>query len=456
MSFMTKLLGKIRFGGKNNSILFYFTITISLILLMASCSKPAGLIGVVVQPEDSKLKVGYTDTVTVRTYSRGEDTVRTDKLSTSQLGSNMDPVFGHTTAGLFVQFRLEDVGHSFGGQSAQVDSLVLYLAYANYYADTNTSQTIHAYEMGERIYVDSIYYSNIDMPIGIIDFANFEYTPRPHDTLFINGDSIPSIQRIDLMANTELAEYLIKAPAEDMDDNEEFYDYFKGLYLVTSQVSEGGAIISYNVLSPFSKMTLYYHNEDADSLSFDYTITTDCATANKYFHDHSTGNISFRLQVVEGDTLLGRQNIYVQGLGGVSSIIKFPFIKEWNKLGIVALNEAKLILSGSEDDPLWRAPQQLSMAEIQDDGSYGFLVDQVEETDLYFGGDYKSSTNSYTFRITRYLQSLLDNPDKKDNGLYLITSGTSLYSNRFVFDGYQPSIDTARRIKLELLYTNLD
>ena len=413
------------------------------------------MIGVIVQPEDTKLKIGYTDTVTVRVYSREEDSVRTDELSVSQLGSNMDPVFGHITAGVFVQFMLEEADHNFG-PNAQVDSMVLYLLYSDSYGDTNTPQTIRAYEMEERLDVDSAYYSNLEVQTGSTDFADYEYIPRPHDTLFINNDSLPGIQKVNMTANMELAEKLITAPDDAMADNDAFKDFFKGLYLVTDPVSEGGAIVSYDVFSNFSEMILYYHNDDADSLSFDYTITLLNSTVNKYVYDHSAGDISFKQQVVDGDTSLGQQNFYLQGLGGVASVIKFPFIKEWDKLSPVAINEAKLIISGSETDPLWGAPPQLSMAEIQDDGTFGYLVDQVEELEIYFGGDYKSSTNSYTFRITRYLQSLIDNPDKKDNGLYLITTGASIHANRFVFDGYKPTIDTARRIKVELLFTELN
>jgi hypothetical protein len=254
--------------------------------------------------------------------------------------------------------------------------------------------------------------------------------------------------------NAELANKLLTAPDNVMDSNSAFQEYFKGIHLVADPVEYGGAILSFDVLSNFSQMILFYHNDEEDSLSFDYMITPLNATVNTYEHNFENAEHFFRQQVLEGDTTLGQENFYLQGTSGTASIIKFPNFKKWNKN--VALNEAKLVLSGSEDPPLWGAPRQLSMAEIQDDGSYGYIVDQVDELDVYFGGDYKSSTNSYTFRITRYLQSLISDPEKNDNGLFLIPTGSSIFPNRYIFDGSNPLAEEARRIKLEIIYTDLN
>lgn len=453
---MIKLLGKkSRVAGKNSFTPFYISLAISFVLLFAACSKPAGLIGVIVQPEDSKLKIGYTDTATVYAYSRPDDSIRTDELSVNLIGSNMDPVFGNTTASVYLQFMLENADHSFG-PNPKLDSVILHLLYADSYGDTNTMQTMRAYELLEDIYVDSVYYSNIDLDIGSVDFADFDFVPHLSDSTILDGDTLAPMLRVNLTANPELGEKLLKASVDDMASNEAFQAYFKGLFITTDAVSEGGSIVSYNILSNYSEMLLYYSNDDQDSLRFDYMISLLNATINKYDHNFETGNADFKQQVLYGDTTLASQNFYVQGVSGVATIIKIPNMKEWNKLGPVAINEAKLILSGSESDPLWGAPSKLSMAEIQDDGTFDYLVDQSEELEVYFGGSYVESTNSYTFRITRYIQALIDDPDKKDNGLYLINTGASVFPNRFIFDGFAPAADTARRIKLEILYTQLN
>lgn len=452
---MTKLLGKIRLGRENNFIPFYVALTFSFILIISSCSKPAGLIGVVVQPDGAKLKIGYTDTTTIFAYSKPEDSIKSSQLDVNLLGSNMDPVFGNTTASIYMQFMLENADHDFG-PNPKLDSVVLHLLYRGAYGDTNTMQTLHTYELLESIYKDSIYYSNIDLPVGTTDFSDFSFIPRPSDSVVVGSDTLPPMLRVNLTASPELGEYLLDAEPEDMASNEAFQEYFKGLFVTTDPVNEGGSLISFDVLSNYSEMLLYYSNDDQDSLRFDYMVTLLNPTIGKYFHDFETGDMDFKMQVLDGDTALGAQNFYYQGASGVVTVIKIPFMKSWNELGPVAINEAKLILSGSENDPLWSAPVKMSLIQIEDDGSFNPLSDQTEESSIYFGGEYNSAANNYTFRITRYIQALIDDPNETNNELYLYSSAGQFFPNRFVFDGYQPSLDTARRLKLEVLYTKLN
>ena len=454
MNFMIKSSGKIKGSGLFLSIPYLLTILfVSFLLLIAACSKPAGLIGVIVQPEDSRLPVVYTDTAEIMVYSIPEDSVRSDELSVNLIGANYDPVFGQTIGGVYLQFNLEEAKHRFGPNPV-MDSMFHILLYRDSYGDTNTPLTFRAYEMEEGIFRDSVYHSNLQLPLKSTDISNTTFIPRPHDSLIFGGDTLPPILKVRMDFNNELANKLLAAPDYAMDSNAGFQDYFKGVYVVADPVENGGALLSFDILSNFSEMIIYYHNDTVDSLSFDYMITPLNATVNTYEHNFDNAEYFFRQQVVEGDTTLGKDNFYLQGGSGVATILKFPNFKRWSKN--IALNEAKLVLSVSENDPLWGSPQQLSMAQIKDDGSFDYLEDQVEELEVYFGGDYKVSTNSYTFRITRYLQSLITDPDKNDNGLYLIPTGASIFPNRVIFDGSAPMTEGARRVRLDIIYTDLN
>ncbi len=454
MNSMIKSSGKIKGVRLFLSISHIFSILlISFLLLIAACSKPAGLIGVVVQPEDSRLPVVYTDTAEIFVYSIPEDSVRSDELSVNVIGANYDPVFGQTIGGVYLQFNLEEARHRFGPNPV-MDSMILFLLYRDSYGDTTTPLTFRAYEMEAGIDRDSVYYSNLELPIKNTDVSNTNFIPSPSDSLIFGGDTLPPMLKVRMDFNDELANKLLMAPDYAMDSNSGFHDYFKGVYVVADPVEYGGALLSFDILSNYSEMILYYHNDTVDSLSFDYMITPLNATINTYEHNFDNSDFLFRQQVVEGDTTLGEDNFYLQGGSGVASIIKFPNFKNWSKNTV--LNEAKLVLNVSEEEPLWGVPEQLSMAQIEDDGSFGYLPDQIEELEIYFGGGYKSSTNSYTFRITRYLQSLISDPDKNDNGLYLIPTGASIFPNRVIFDGTNPSLEGARRLHLEIIYTDLN
>ena len=253
---MIKSLGKIRLEGKKLSIPFIFSILfISGLIILESCSKPAGLIGVVVQPDDSKLALKYTDTVEVMVYSIPEDSVRSDELSVNVIGANSDPIFGQTVGGAYLQFNLEEAKHRFGPNPV-MDSMVLFLLYRDVYGDTNARLTFRSYEMLEGINRDSVYYSNLKLPLGTTDMSNTSFYPRPSDSLVFAGDTLPPMLKVRMDYNEELANKLLAAPDNAMDSNSAFQEYFKGIYVVADPIEYGGSLISFDVLSNFSEMIL--------------------------------------------------------------------------------------------------------------------------------------------------------------------------------------------------------
>lgn len=451
---MTRLLAvKKSFKLKSLHFVFIF-FSLFLIIILNSCYKPAGQIGDEIQPDQSRLKVFYSDTSTVYAYSVPEDTVRSDELSRNQLGSIVDPVFGTTNASIYTQFALSKFNNDFGSNPV-MDSLILSLYYNGSYGDTTTQLNLHVYEMTEMIYDSSIYYSNINKTYDPTDYANYSFVPLPHDSLVVDGDTLPPMLRVNLSGNPTLANKLLDASAADLENNNAFQEYFNGLYIVCDQVGSNGSILYFNLLETFSKLTIYYHNDSTDNLFFNFLINSNCAWVNKYEHDFTTGSSEFKQQVVNGDTALGKQQFYVQGLAGVRSIIKFPFVNNWNELGNVAVNEAKLFLTGSENPPYLGAPEQLVLFKINEDGTYTLLDDYVNNSINYFGGVYKSSSNQYQFRITQYIQDRISNPNEPDYGLYLNVFGSSINPQRFIINGDQPVSDTVSKLRLEIVYTDL-
>lgn len=450
---MTRLLA-INKPFKLKSLTFtYFSLIFFLIVSLSSCYKPAGQIGDEIQPDQSKLRIFYSDTTTVNAYSVPEDSVRSDELTRNQLGSIADPVFGSTVSSFYTQFSLSSLSQSFGTNPV-MDSIFLYLYYDGFYGDTATQLKVGVYEMEDSINIDSKYYSNINKAVYPTDYANYSFYPKPGDSIIVAGDTLPPMLRINLSANPALGEKLLSAPAEAMASNEAFHEYFKGLYVTTDPVGSNGSILYFNLLESFSRLIIHFKNDEADSLYYNFLINSQSARVNRYQHDFSTGSAALQQQVVNGDTALGAQQYYVQGIGGIKSVIKFPNIREWSKLGNVAVNEAKLILGGAEKPPYNGSPSKVIVVQITEDGSYTVLSDNLEFGD-YFGGTYKSSTNEYQFRITSYIQSIISNPSQPDYGLYLFVYGSSINPQRFIFNGNNPVADTLSRIRLEMVYTDL-
>ncbi len=451
ISFMTRL------SEKNSSSKFSITLITLFalfIILFNSCSKEPGQIGFIIQPDESKLNVAFSDTTTIYAFSEAIDSIRSDKLSVSAFGSLRDPVFGGTTAGFYTQFILSVNGHDFG-EERQLDSLVLKLGYEGYYGDTNVVLTAHIYEMLKDISKDSVYYSNLQLPLNPTDYSNFSFEPRPTDSVVYYEDTLPAMLRINLTdISTELGNKLLGATVDDMEDSEIFQEYFNGLFVQSQPVNDEGAILYFGLTSPYTSLSLYYSNSEQDSLRYEYLITTTTATVNKYEHEYNTANQDFKSQVINGDTSLGQQNFYAQGYSGVQSLIKIPHIRKWAQEGNVAINEAKLILPGSSENEFFDAPRQMYLLNIEEDGLGSGLIDATEG-DNYFDGYYNDDRNLYEFRITRYIQSLISDTTLPNRGLYLFLFGGSVHPERFIFKGNQNGSDSTGGIKLEILYTDL-
>jgi len=443
-------------NSKLKSLLNYSSLLVVILLLLSSCAKEPGKIGFVIQPEDSKLIVGFSDTTTIYGFSELIDSIRSDKLNVNAFGSLRDPVFGGTTAGIYTQFILSVNGHDFG-EDRQLDSLVLTLAYQGYYGDTTTTLTAHTYEMMSKIDKDSVYYSNLQLPVSATDYSNYSFLPKPNDSLVLlpSNDTIAPMLWLNLSDNsTVLGNKLLNATEADMEDSDAFQEFFYGLFVQSQPVYDDGTMLYFGLASANSKLTIYYSNSEQDSLKFDYLVTTSTATVNKYEHNYNSADALFQSQVILGDTMLGAQQLYAQGYGGVQSIIKLPYLNKWARRKNVAINEAKLVLPGISTDEFFGAPSQMYLLEIGEDGKGVSLPDQFEG-DRYFDGSYNESSNSYEFRITRYVQSLISDTTQANNGLYLFLYGGSIHPERFIFKGNEQTSDSSSHMKLEILYTDL-
>ena len=421
---------------------------------LTSCTKKPGLVGSNLLP-DSAMNVLSTDTSTISVHSIPLDTTVTSHQSVVYLGSIKDPVFGVTTAGFYAQL-IQIITYNRFGSNPQPDSLIMQLAYSSVYGDTTAPITIHVYELASDIYNDSTYYSNGRADVYPTDYADYSFIPHASNSIVMAaGDTLKGVIRINLSKlSNALAEKLIKTDTMYLDSNYLFIHYFKGLYFTADQANSGGALASFIPISTNTMLTLYYHNDSTDSLNFHYAISDSCAIFNHYKHNFNLGSPQLVNQVVQKDTLLGQKQFYVQGVGGIQTIIKFPNIKKFARMGKISINEAKLVLPGFEPQPYLGEPASLSLIQINSDSSYSILPDEMEGG-AYFGGGYAGSTNSYTFRLTHYIQSLIQDTTQKNAGLMLYVTSSAITPQRYIFNGPQPASDTLSRAKLEILYTKL-
>jgi len=429
--------------------------------LLASCNKDPYEVGLDLLPPSDTLYVSQFDTVTVVAYSEREDSVRSDEMSALMLGSILDPVFGKTTASFYTQFLLSSESIDFG-VNPRLDSLVLLLYYDSWFGDTNTLQQVRVFEMSEDISYDSNYYSNQQAGTYGIELANTTYKPRPTDSVTIWGEKVAPHLRINLSNSTSyLGNKILFAPEDVLSSNAAFINFMKGLYVEAIPVNGNGALITYVPIDGLSKMVLYFHNDDNDSLHFNLPIDNTAARFNTFDHnEYLEAAPDFKQQVIYKDTALGRNQLYLQTLGGVKVRIRFPYIRSLaDSLGTIAINNAVLKLKNPENDTTWDPPSQLALYKVDSTGKIGALLDYVEGIS-YFGGTYNSDEQEYWFRLTRHIQNLLINDTLINYDLVLYASDPLIKApsaNRVLLNGTNPfySPSPGDNLHLEIIYTKL-
>lgn len=426
--------------------------------IITSCNKNPYELGLDLLPPSDTIYVSMMDTVTVQAFSVREDSIRTDEMPSLILGSVLDPVFGKTTASFCSQFFLYNEETDFG-TNPHLDSLVLLLYYETPYGDTNTIQQLRVFELSEDLILDSSYYSNQLPGIYGIELANLTYAPRPNVDVIIGGDTLPPHLRINLSGNTNyLGNKILYAPSNVLSSNTEFIKFMKGLYVEAMPVGSRGALVDYSSSEGLTRLVLYFHNDDEDSLSIDLPIATTAARYNMFDHNgYLDAGPELKQQILYKDTLLGKDRLYLQTMSGVKIILRIPYIRSLDSLGPIAINSAILKFRSPDPDTSWIPPPELAMYKVDTAGKLGVIIDELDGTD-YFGGIYNADDHAYWFRLTRHIQRLLVNDTLRNYDLCLYASDPldrSIDPGRVILNGTDPfdASATVKNLKLTITYT---
>lgn len=430
-----------------------------LCLFAAGCKEPE-ITSPGILPDSDKLGLLSTDTSTVISFTIPDDSIRSDETSLSLLGVYNDPVFGVAKASVYTQVRLSAENVDFGNTSdLRIDSVILSLVYTGKYGNTYP-QSFKVFELSEDMYKDSNYYSTKTFLYKVPEIGKVtNLVPNMEDSAVVGGLAEPPQLRIAL--NKSVGDQLIKAGSDKYQNNTAFLNYFKGLFIVadTSVLpSPGdGAILYFNLLSPYSKLTVYYtsgnyhsiHQNpvETEKLKFDFFINENCARMTNFGFNRSGTSL------FAGDLINGNHQVYIQSMSGAKAKIKLPFLENYIAKGRVAVNKAEIILNVEDNSTDVFSPHtNLFLTDIDSAGNAGFLIDQFEEN---YGGSYNPATGQYVFDITRHVQYLLTGfyeGKNSDYGLYLMAGGKSVNANRTILKGNK---NADGGVKLKISYTPL-
>jgi len=427
-------------------------------ILIMSCSKKPDTIGLDLVNENTPV-IGYDTTIEVTAYSTFEKSVASDETSVNLLGSMTTETFGMTSASFYTQIRTSILNPDFS-ENAEVDSVILTMVYNDAYGNINTEQNLKIFRLTDSLSLEHSYFSDTSLNFEeAYLYADYSFFPDTNKTIIVDttdDDTTFQAARLRINLNEYFAQDILNLGDGDTtvwDSQENFTNAFKGLYIQSENITstgEGG-ILSFDLLSDYSNITMYYKNsEEDDSLSHIFNINFNCARVGRYVHDYSL--ITDPDFVVEGDSIIGSEYLFLQCLGGINAELKFPGITEWAESGAKVINEAKITFSlAGESSTEYPPSNTLIMFKNTESGGYDFMRDQTQGED-YFGGQYNSTSNSYTFRVALHMQDLI--AGEMDLGAGLFPNAKSIKASQMKFFGLKNG--EPRSLKLQITYTDLE
>ena len=444
-----------------------FLLMCGWMVILASCDKD-NFIGKDLLPEEDLLNSARIDTFPIVTYTDRDDSVVTSQNRFYALGSLSNDRYGNSTASIYAQLRLP-AANLFFGESPAVDSVVLTLDYSSYHGDTTQLHTVNVLRVSEPMLTSRNYHNDErfrTLPVPIGRRSNFKANVLDSVTLADGSKWEPHL-RIRMFDS--FGSNLINLDSNFLSSDTAFIEYLQGICIqpdTTAGFSNG--IMSFDMASAISGVRIYYHNTEADSLSILFPFTG--VKTNYFTHQYNLGTDAYTA-LTEPDTTNGDAFSYVQGFGGLRTIIKLPSLTD---LQDVSINKAELVFTMTNDGARYfPAPPKVGLVAL-DSLEHNFYYVNLYSFELYssivddnFGqtdiGGIAIKTISdvtgrtvyeYRYNITRQIQDIIEG-DLDNNGFALICYPGNRVPNAVTLGGPQ-CVRQEFRPRFSITYTTIN
>lgn len=425
---------------KRHFLIFFIGLAF-VAIFFNSCQTSDSSIGIELLSTDELLQTGYVDTISIEGYTVYDDTLNTLGCTYALIGSLNDPVFGQTQANFYTQIRPSTSKVNFG-TSPVADSAFLYLPYRKVsYGDSVSNLKFKVYMLSEGFNDSVSMYSHNTLEYSDDDFIG--------ETVFKPNYS-GSNPHLKIPLNQKFTEKLFTADTSLMNDVDKFLNFFKGIAIIAEpQIHQNsGSVVGFNIPSDLCKITIFYQAQgDTAQKKYDFLINSFCKRFQHYSHNYAEAVPQLKNQL-DGDLSLGDEFVFLQAMSGVKTKISFPYIKNLKGDEIIAINDAQLIIKSASNSDVFPKPTKLS---IRLAGANGTTCPMAlpDETTGYFDGTYNEKTQTYRFRISRYVQQIINDEIDGRNGLFLSIPASNT-GTRLVLHGFK---SPEAQIKLYIKYS---
>ena len=378
------------------------------------------------------------------------DTVRTDRVSRMLLGKLYDKTFGLSTAEYYTQLMLSTSSFNVPDDIDEFDSLILYLAYDDFYGffdDPHSGfvegQRVNIYELSEDLVSDKEYYSNATASFKneIIGTANLVVSDA--DVLAADRNKNPTLR---IRINDEIKDRIFTEQA--FSKNDDWLEFFKGIKVSISQNSDptedgSGALAYFDLLADESRMELYY-TSDSKTESYEFAIDGEAQRFSNLYNNYENASVFEKIGIKD------KEINYLSSLGGLRTEFTFKIPEELLEQVPISINKAELVIP--YDEPLfpeYDASSRLVIIQKDESDNWVLPIDWFKGGPDYFGGSLDAVNKEYRFNLSSTLHEVINNGDTELK-MYISISGNSVTGNRMkLFSG----VGTTKKIYLILTYS---
>ncbi len=431
MIFMTRFYNIFQNISRIDSVIPRLNKSISLtifalaVLFIVSCEENPTKIGSGLLPGSDFVLTRSIDTLSARSFTMYDDSIRSDNPTVSYIGQIYDPYFGTTNAGFVTQIRLKP---EWDDLSFTIDSvkLVLYILDVKGGAEADVPHTLKISEISEQIYTDKEYYSNKEVPLTGYSVDNIVLPALKPDT----------INELEINLPVSFGEYLTRDTAKMFHNSvrPDFRAFFKGLYFELIPASDPLLLslsLTYQNSGYYNNYFVLFMHDDAGAAK-EYYFIMDAkntnASFNTFSHNFTTAQPGKKITHINDgylDTLS-----YLQHLNGVYTRITLPgleALKSNPAFDNIGVNKARLIVPVHSDGDLYdfsSAPSQLYLRYRTTSGTKYLVSDYNSSYSGFFDGKLDTTAGKYSFNIPGFVQRYLeDNTGEIKPELEIFQSG---------------------------------
>ena len=335
------------------------------IIAVASCDEDFNTIGADIVGNDDLLTQLY-ESNNIISYSRILDPVQTNIVPVHNLGVYNDHIYGKSTANLITQVVLVETDPTFAdtlGQPIELESVILYIPYySNATVEEDGDEEITTYTLDSvygsnpikiSIYESNYFLRNLDPEsnfedpqlyfsnqssdfegsLGEMIFEIEDFVPSNEGYILVEGEGDDEVEtlvapgiRVNLPLQFFQEKILDQEGNQVLNNNNNFKEYFRGLYFKIESNTEDGSLFIFN--PEFANITLNYNferteedengNDVTEIIDEEFIINFGGVSLNTYTNELPQNIIG---DIENPDLTNGEENLYIRGGEGILTII---------------------------------------------------------------------------------------------------------------------------------------